>query len=148
MNQKIATLLSAMDQKTWCRMLVCYTPTLVLGKLASQFGQPALGYAATGFLVIGTAVFLTWSRIRGIKNEPVGAGEQFETETAVSVSTPARPLEETGREAAKGMAELVQACDGSSVRAIELIELELDLDSSLSYAGAIHRALKRHAYVK
>jgi hypothetical protein len=154
MTPQIKKLVSSMDEHNWCRMLVCFTPGLVLGKLSSQFGLAGVGKAGSVILAAGVVVYLVWPKVRQLLERDVGSDESDEPDTeAAVVPTPEAPVKPQGAVHKMGvdfslmMAELVQLCGGSSDEALALINTELAIDSSLLYTEALDRALRRARHV-
>lgn len=142
MNEHSAKLLTAMDEKLWLRMLVCFMPGLVLGKLAGQFPNAVLGIVGTMALVAGIAVFTTWKRLRRIGVEEADEAESDDADVVEVAATQAvepRP----GTETAKLMSELLDLFSGSGAAMLDAIQTELLVSPKLSYAEAVELALRR-----
>lgn len=146
MNEKAHKLFVAMDEKLWLRMLVLFLPGLVLGKLAGQFPGVVLGVVGTASLIVGVAAFLMWPRLRLLLLGQEEIDEEVE-DTALldgsQVSVPANVEPRAGMETSKLMAELLQLFGGSGAQMIDAIQMELDVNSRLSYAEAVEMAHRR-----
>lgn len=142
MNEHLQKNLAAMDEKIWLRMLVCFLPGLVLGKLAGIFPSAALGILGTLALIVGVAVFTMWSRLRklGVDVEDEEEGDdQVDLQAQVASVVEPRPSEET----AKLVTELLELFAGSGVAMIDAIHSELLVSPKLTYAEAIELAHRR-----
>lgn len=155
MTPKINKLLSSMDEHNWCRMLVCFTPGLVLGKLVSPFGVPLLTTAANVVLAAGFGIYFIWPRLRPHQDTDELDMEGIElVEQPVAAHPPAAPgrasgaVSKMGGEYSSMMKELIELCGGITDKAFELINTELAIDSSLTYTEALERALRRARYLR
>jgi len=142
MNDHFKKLLAAMDDKLWLRMLVCFLPGLVLGKLAGQFPGAILGGLGTVALIAGVAIFLMWPRLRKIGVEEADA--EVGDEMVEPVAAPA-PLAEPrpSLETSQLMKQLLEMFGGAGGQMIGAIETELLVNPELSYAGAVELAYRR-----
>lgn len=146
MNDKAQKLIAAMDEKLWLRMLVLLLPGLVLGKLAGQFPGAILGVAGTVSLVVGMAAFLLWPRLRSLLLGRAEIGEEADDDVLLEGqqgTEPAGVEPLAGKETAKLMAELLELFGGSGAQMIDAIQMELDVNSRLSYAEAVEMAHRR-----
>lgn len=150
MTPKINKLLLSMDEHNWCRMLVCFTPGLVLGKLVSPLGVPLLNTAANVVLVAGFAIYFFWPRLRPHQDtDELDMDGVKLVEQSVASHPPASPgrasgaVSKMGGEYSAMMKELIDLCGGITDKALELINTELAIDSSLIYTEALERALRR-----
>ena len=132
-----------MDEKIWLRMLVCFLPGLVLGKLAGLFPNAVLGALGTLALIVGVALFTMWSRLRklGVNDED----EQEEGDDQVDLQAPVASVAEprSSEETATLMTELLELFAGSGVAMIDAIHSELLVSPNLTYAEAIELAHRR-----
>lgn len=146
MNDKVQKLIAAMDEKLWLRMLVLLLPGLILGKLAGQFPGLILGVVGTVSLVVGMTAFLLWPRIRslllGIEESNEEAGDDVLLEGDRPTETPSVEAP-AGEETAKLMAGLLELFGGSGAQMLDAIQMELDVNSRLSYAEAVEMAHRR-----
>lgn len=137
-------MLVQMDEKLWLRMLVCFLPGLVVGKLAGQFPGAVLGVTGTLLLVIGVAIFTMWGRLRklGVLEED----EVVEADTdAVATQVPqaAAVGSRSSADTAKAMGELLKLFGGNGELMVNAIETESLVNPSLTYDEAVELALRR-----
>jgi hypothetical protein len=143
MKENCEKLLVAMDEKLWLRMMVCFIPGLVIGKLAGLFPGIVLGVFGTILLVAGIGIFLAWSRLRVIattddEDEAAEAMEPGNTRVALP-AVDRRPATEY----VKLMTELLDSFGGSSAEAVDAVHTEIMVNPKLSYVEAIEMAHRR-----
>ncbi|UTY55881.1 hypothetical protein [Massilia sp. erpn] len=141
MKEHLPKLFTAMDEKLWLRMLVCFLPGLILGKLAGQHPGLIMGLLGTGSLILGITLFFLWPRLRSLVAGDDGdaAGEPAATAAAAPHAAAPRP----GMESAQLMDELQALCGDSGAQAIAAVQTELMVNPKLSYAEAIELAHRR-----
>lgn len=132
-----------MDDKLWLRMVVCFIPGLVVGKLAGLFPGVVLGVLGTVLLVAGVGIFLAWPRLRvlattGDDDEADEAQEAANQRPSLSVAEQ-RPAAEY----AKLMTELLDSFGGSSAEAVDAVHTEIMVNPKLTYVEAIELAHRR-----
>lgn len=144
-RKKLDRVLVSMDEKNWFRMLVCFTPGVVIGKLATQFSVSGMSIAGPATLLLGVGVYYAWPRLRSLAR-PDDISTVAEVPVVAQPSpAPAAVVAPTLSAANHSamMNDLVRLCDGSSQRAIELVNLEIAVDPNASYVQALERALRR-----
>jgi hypothetical protein len=142
MNDRFQKLLAGMDEKLWLRMLVCFLPGLVLGKLAGQYPGAVLGVLGTGSLIIGAAIFVMWSRLRNLTVKEATEDEGADLVNAEAAAAAAHEPR-AGIETAKLMTELLELFSSAGAEMIGAIETELLVSPKLSYAEAVEMAHRR-----
>lgn len=144
MNDKFQKLLVQMDEKLWLRMLVCFLPGLVVGKLAGQYPGAVLGVTGTLLLVIGVAIFTMWARLRklGVDEEDEVA-EGDDDVAAKPADQVASAESRSSADTAKAMGELLKLFGGNGESMVNAIETELLVNPALSYGEAVELALRR-----
>lgn len=142
MNEHFRKLLSKMDEKLWVRMLVCFLPGLVFGKLAGQFPGAVLGVLGTVSLIIGAAVFTMWSRLRKIGVEEEDDEEDADLVDAKAVTSYVAGSR-SGVETATLMTELLDLFGGCGATMVDAIQTEVLVSPKLSYAEAVELAHRR-----
>lgn len=144
MNDKFQKLLAQMDEKLWLRMLVCFLPGLVVGKLAGQYPGAVLGVTGTLLLVIGVAIFTMWARLRKLgvdeEDEIVEGDDDVATKPADQV---AAGESRSSADTAKAMGELLKLFGGNGESMVNAIETESLVNPALSYGEAVELALRR-----
>lgn len=138
-----------MDEQNWFRLLVGFGPGLIIGKLATKIGSTGLSVASGVLLAAGMGMYLAWPTVRA----KLAAWDEAETEAETEAQLvhereTARHLERqtapvTGTSQAEAMAALVKLCGDRADRALELVNVELSVDPSQTYASALERALRR-----
>jgi hypothetical protein len=145
MNENFQKLLAQMDEKLWLRMLVCFLPGLVVGKLAGQFPGAFLGVTGTLLLVIGVAIFTMWARLRKLGSAE--DDEVVEPEGDVVQMTPGAQVaaaeSRSGADTAKSMNELLKLFGGDGELMVNAIETESLVNPALTYGEAVELALRR-----
>jgi hypothetical protein len=143
MKENCEKLLLAMDEKLWLRMVVCFIPGLVVGKLAGLFPGVVLGVLGTVLLVAGVGIFLAWPRLRALATteDEEETDEAKETENLRS-SLPVAE-QRPAAEYVKLMTELLDSFDGSSAEAIDAVHTEIMVNPKLTYVEAIELAHRR-----
>lgn len=144
MKENFEKLLAAMDEKLWLRMIVCFIPGLVVGKLAGLLPGVVLGLVGTILLIVGVGTFLAWSRLRSLGTtdedevvEEVARPESTVTPLPVADQRPAS-------EYAKLMTELLDSFGGSGTEAVDAVHTEIMVNPKLSYVEAIELAHRRN----
>jgi nucleotide-binding universal stress UspA family protein len=125
MNENIHKLLTAMDEKIWLRMLVCFLPGLAIGKLAGQHPSAILGVLGTVLLIVGVGAFLMWARLRGVlvdEEEHEDEDVAGQAEAVIPALYAAEPR--SGAETAKLMTELLELFGGSGAQTIDAVQTE------------------------
>lgn len=144
MNDKFQKLLVQMDEKLWLRMLVCFLPGLVVGKLAGQYPGAVLGVTGTLLLVIGVAIFTMWARLRKLgvdeEDEIVEGDDDVAAKPADQV---AAAESRSSADTAKAMGELLKLFGGNGELMVNAIETESLVNPALSYGEAVELALRR-----
>lgn len=132
-----------MDDRLWLRMMVCFIPGLVAGKLAGLFPGVVLGMLGMILLVAGVGIFLAWSRLRGLATTE----DEEEADDAKELVNTRAPLpvadQRPAAEYAKLMTELLNAFGGSSAEAVDAVHTEIMVNPKLSYGEAIELAHRR-----
>jgi len=143
MNENCEKLLLAMDEKLWLRMVVCFIPGLVVGKLAGLFPGVVLGVLGTVLLVAGVGIFLAWPRLRALATTEDDEEADEAKETANL--RPSLPVAEQrpATEYAKLMTELLDSFGGLSAEAIDAVHTEIMVNPKLTYVEAIELAHRR-----
>lgn len=129
-----------MDKHNWFRMLVCFTPGLVLGKLVRSSESPPLQIASSLVLVAGVSIYLGWKWLR---ERFTGGTEVALAEGAETQGSP--PDEGNGEHQDATMAALIEMCNGRADVAIRLVSTEIAM-SKVTYGEAILRAYDRRLY--
>lgn len=144
MNEKLQKLLARMDEKLWLRMLVCFLPGLVVGKLAGQYPGAVLGVAGTLLLVLGVAIFTMWSRLRklGSDDEDYLARDEHDVESTPVIQAVAAESRSSA-DTAKAMGELLKLFGGDGELMVNAIETESLVNPALTYGEAVELALRR-----
>lgn len=125
MNAKLQSLVQQMDDKNWVRMVVCFFPGIILGKVFAQLNAPeALQTSATVLLLLGAFIWMFWFKIK--KRLIESAGDQ---DVAL-----------TDDECVK---ELQARCQVNNEDWEKLIFLEMKLNPTLNYSQALDLALQR-----
>ena len=145
MNEKFQNLLVQMDEKLWLRMLVCFLPGLVVGKLAGQFPGAVLGVTGTVLLVIGVAIFTMWSRLRKLGSDEEDDVVQDEDDTLQtnSVAQAANAESRSSADITKSMGELLMLFGGNGELMVKAIETESLVNPTLTYGESVELALRR-----
>jgi hypothetical protein len=134
-----------MDQRQWFRMLVCFLPGLVLGKLAgTQDAGSFLSLIASAILVVGIVTFVMWNRVRA-RFQPEPDADTDAAMEAVVEDAPAAlaPTEVPGEALLADLAELRALCGEQEPESIRLIATELMVNPGTSFAVATRAALSR-----
>lgn len=129
------------DQHMWLRMIVCFLPGLVIGKLANGSGAgSALGGASTVLLAVGVAVFLLWPRIRAkfAGDDELDEGDAIIKDVGEPTLDPA-----AGRETLQLLAELRALCGEEERESDRLVALEVAMNPDLTLAEATQAAIGR-----
>lgn len=145
MNENFQKLLAQMDEKLWLRMLVCFLPGLVVGKLAGQFPGAVLGVTGTVLLVVGVAIFTMWNRLRKLgsdENDEVVEGEEDVVEAKPGARAAAAESRSSA-DTANAMGELLKLFGGNGELMVEAIKTESLVNPALSYGEAVELALRR-----
>jgi ABC-type nickel/cobalt efflux system permease component RcnA len=139
----ISSLVTLMDERPWLRMLVCFTPGLVIGKLAAY--QPAgsvLSIVSTVLLIIGVGLYLAWGRLRA-KLAPGDVSDDEVVAELDDVPVAAAAAQASASEQLHSLAELRALCGEAERESDRLISLELKVNPQLSFAEATRSALAR-----
>jgi hypothetical protein len=145
MNENFQKLLAQMDEKLWLRMLMCFLPGLVVGKLAGQFPGAILGVTGALLLVIGVAIFTMWARLRKLGSDEDDVvvehdGDVVGTKPGAQV---AAAESRSSADTAKAMSELLQLFGGNGELMVKAIETESLVNPALTYGEAVELALRR-----
>lgn len=134
-----------MDERQWFRMLVCFLPGLILGKLAGSYDKGSIvSLVASAILILGIVTFVMWKRMR--------ARFQFEQDAETDVDTVAvmdeapaalTPTEIPGEALLADLAELRALCGEREPESIRLIATELMVSPGASFSAATRAALSR-----
>lgn len=141
MSKLFFDLVRNMDKHNWFRMLVCFTPGLVLGKLVKHADSPTLSIVSSLLLIFGVTVYLGWKWLRerlmgeagpGLATEPIGgsAGAQDGSE---------------GEHQDQTLVALIELCNGDANIALRLVSTEIAMHG-VNYGEAILRAYDRRHY--
>lgn len=143
MKENCEKLLLAMDEKLWLRMVMCFIPGLIVGKLAGLFPGVVVGALGTVLLVAGVGIFLTWPRLRTLATTE----DDEETDDVKETSNlrPSLPVAEhrPAAEYAKLMTELLDTFGGASADAVDAVHTEIMVNPKLTYVEAIELAHRR-----
>lgn len=136
MDKQTKHFLMLMNTKNWFRMLVCFMPGIILGKLAASLGaSQGVTMASTLLLVFGLVVYAAWNIIRNkfdaIKDDNATGNESMTESINVSESVSDK------------MSELVALCGGNEQLANNLILVECKLNPDLTYSAAMDIAHRR-----
>jgi hypothetical protein len=124
-----------MDEKTWYRMLVCFLPGLVASKLAA-FAEPdgAAPLISTLLMVGGVTLYLSWDRVR--RHFVGGDAAAEEVEGTSSAAAAADVLTE--------LRALAAVARNDATTVVDMLAIELRVDTSATIHEAVRRALLRH----
>lgn len=136
MDKQTKHFLMLMNTKNWFRMLVCFMPGIILGKLAASFGaSQGVTLVSTLLLVFGLVVYAAWNIIRNkfdaIKDDKATGSESMTESINVNESVSDK------------MSELVALCGGNEQFANNLILVECKLNPDLTYSAAMDIAHRR-----
>lgn len=136
--------LRMMDERQWFRMLICFLPGLILGKLAgSQEPGSFLSVVASVILVGGVVSFVMWNRLRA-KFQPEQADEtEEEVGTSIESAPAAYQNVVPGTFQLADLAELRAMCNEQEPESMQLIAMELMVNPQLTFAEATKAALSR-----
>jgi hypothetical protein len=149
MPKSFSDFLVNMDERLWFRMVVCFLPGLVAGKLATS-AAPGTGTSALAgaLLVIGVSIYAFWNRIRGMSAPP--EDDELEQEAAgedgAAVPMGTRAVK-SGREQLAMLAELRALCGEEERESDRLIAVEVAVSPDISFAQATKSALARRTIV-
>lgn len=131
--------LQLLDERHWLRMIACFLPGLVAGKLAGYFPDSSVfAGASTVLLVLGVAVYLCWFRLRPKQEEE----SESENEEDVQAVAP-RNDGASGAEVLETLAALRAKCGEPERESDRLIAIELSVNPQQSFAEAARSALAR-----
>jgi hypothetical protein len=143
MKENFEKLLVTMDEKPWLRMVICFIPGLVVGKLAGLFPGVVLGVAGTILLIAGIGVFLAWSRLRTLGTAEVDEEAVEATGLEEPRATAPAASQRPAAEYAKLMTELLDSFGGSGPEAVDAVHTEIMVNPKISYVEAIELAHRR-----
>lgn len=125
MNAKLQLLIQQMNDKNWVRMVVCFFPGIVLGKVFAQLNAPELlQTAATVLLLLGAFIWMFWSKIKKRLLDAAGGQDAvFSDDECIK--------------------ELQSRCQMNNEDWEKLIFLEMKLNPTLNYSQALDLALQR-----
>jgi hypothetical protein len=150
MPKSFSEFLVNMDERQWFRMVVCFLPGLVAGKLATS-AAPGTGASALAgaLLVIGVSIYAFWNRIRAMSAPAVD--DELDQEAAGGDGVSAVPLAaravESSREQLAMLSELRALCGEEERESDRLIAVEVAVSPDISFAQAIRNALARRTIV-
>lgn len=132
----------SMDQRKWFRMLVCFVPGLVLGKLSNYVqDSPEMNIAASVVLVVGGAIFYFWDRIRGIDESET---DEVDAEPEhVVLAIPDAADRTSAVDHAVMLEFLSEHCFEPTPKALKLVKTEIEVDPTITYGQAVERAYRR-----
>jgi len=140
--EKITHYAKKLDERHWLRLVVLFSPGIVLMKIASVLSAPRpVQVGAALILGAGLALYALWDRLKAkivgeqeIEGEEVEAGDEGGQQTIQSAdATKYSTL----------MNRLVDMCDGDAAAALYLVEEEGLVNPALSYLTAIEQAYRR-----
>lgn len=134
MNKRTTYFLNLMNTKNWFRMLVCFMPGIILGKLATSLGaSKGITLACSVLLLFGLVIYAGWSLIRkkfdAVNNDKPGDSESTAADEGASSS--------------EKLTEIIALCGGNEQLANNLILVECKLNPDLSYSAALDIARRR-----
>lgn len=135
MDNKTKHFLTLMNTKNWFRMLVCFMPGIILGKLAASLGASKnVSLVGTLLLAFGLMIYAGWNIIRK-KFNAINDAKSTGSESTETISEDVSANDK--------MTEIVALCGGNEQLANNLILIECKLNPNLSYSAAMDIAHRR-----
>lgn len=141
MSKLFFDLVRNMDAHNWVRMLVCFTPGLVLGKLVKYADSPALSIASSLLLIVGVTIYLGWKWLRARLLGDADAAMESEVIPESAGSQDGGD----GEHQEQTLAALIVLCNGDANVALRLVSTEIAING-VHYGEAILRAYDRKHY--
>lgn len=145
MPTNFSEFLHMMDERQWFRMIVCFTPGLIVTKLSGyQSSESLLSTVGMVLLVAGVSLYFFWGRIRAQPSAEEVEGESDNTEAPAFEEAWAAPVAYgSGPEQMSILSELRSLCGEQERESDRLIAIEIQLNPNLSFADAVRTALAR-----
>ena len=142
MPTNFSEFLQMMDERQWFRMIVCFTPGLIVTKLSGyQSSESLLSTVGTVLLVAGVSLYFFWARIRA---QPSAEEVEVEAEAPAVEEARVAPADYvSGPEQMSILSELRSLCGELERESDRLIAIEIQLNPNLSFSDAARTALAR-----
>lgn len=141
MSKLFFDLVRNMDKHNWFRMLVCFTPGLVMGKLVKYADSPLLSIASSLLLIAGVTVYLGWKWMRERLMGEAGSGlgtDAIESSGGLQDGSDGEHQDQT-------LAALIELCNGDAKIALRLVSTEIAMHG-VDFGEAILRAYDRRHF--
>ena len=137
--------LAMMDERPWFRMIVCFLPGLILGKLGGYTNANSVfSLFATLILVAGVALYAFWGRLRKVAiDQEVEDEVVHDDQPDVSTSVAAQISDVAAQDVLTLLSQLRALCHEAARESDKLIETEIAVNPRLTFSQAVHAAITR-----